>query len=62
MLVHSFSARDASFGDFQGFAAAMGIPVRSVNEVSGERECDGIRVRLAWVKDQPRGRVEGSDE
>ena len=62
MLVHSFSARDASFGDFQRFAAAMGIPVRSVNEVSGERECDGIRVRLAWVKDQPRGRVEGPDE
>ena len=61
MLVHSFSVVDASFGDFQRFATAMGIPVRSVNQVSGERECDGIRVRLAWVKDQPCGRVQGPE-
>ena len=26
MLVHSFSAVDASFGDFQRFAATMGVP------------------------------------
>lgn len=53
MLVHSFSATDASFDEFQVFAKAMGVPVRSVNQVSEERECEGIRLRLAWVKDQP---------
>jgi len=53
MLVHSFSATDASFGDFQAFAMSLGIPVQAVNQVSGERECEGIRLRLAWVKDQP---------
>ena len=53
MLVHSFSVADASFGDFQGFARAMQVPVQSVNQVSEERECEGIRLRLAWVKDQP---------
>ena len=53
MLVHSFSVTDTSFGDFQEFAKAMGIPVQSVNQVSEERECEGIRLRLAWVKDEP---------
>ena len=53
MLVHSFSATDASFHDFQAFAECMGIPVQAVNRVSEERECEGIRLRLAWVRDQP---------
>ena len=53
MLVHSFSVTDASFGDFQAFAKAMGVPVQSVNQVSEERDCQGIRFRLAWIKDQP---------
>ena len=52
MLVHSFSATDASFCDFQAFATAMGVPVHAVNRVSEEREC-GVRLRLAWVRDQP---------
>ena len=54
MLVHSFSATDTSFPDFQAFSRSMGLPVEAVNRVSGERDCEGIRLRLAWVKDQPR--------
>ncbi len=54
MLVHSFSVTDKSFPDFQAFSRSMGIPVEAVNCVSGERNCEGIRLRLAWVKDQPR--------
>jgi hypothetical protein len=53
MLVHSFSATEASFPDFQAFSRSMGIPVDAVNRVSEERECEGIRLRLAWVKDRP---------
>ncbi len=53
MLVHSFSATEASFPDFQAFSRSMGIPVESVNRVSEERDCEGIRLRLAWVKDRP---------
>lgn len=53
MLVRSFSATDVGFGDLRAFAKAMGVPVQSVNQVSEERECEGIRLRLGWVKDQP---------
>jgi len=53
MLVHSFSATEASFPDFQAFSRSMGIPVEAVNCVSEERDCEGIRLRLAWVKDRP---------
>ena len=53
MLVHSFSLTDASFRDFQAFAELMGMPLEVVHRVSSERECEGIRLRLAWVSDQP---------
>ena len=53
MLVHSFSAADTSFQDFQLLAEAMGIPVEAVNRISEERECEGVRLRLAWVRDRP---------
>lgn len=53
MLVHSFSAADTSFRDFQAFSRSMGMPVQAVNRVSGERECEGVRLRLGWVKDHP---------
>ena len=53
MLVHSFSAADTSFSDFQAFAETMGMPVPAVDRVSTERECEGIRLRLAWVRDRP---------
>ena len=53
MLVHSFSRTDTSFGDFQVFAQLMGTPVPAMNRVSEERECEGVRLRLAWVKDGP---------
>ena len=53
MLVHSFSAADTSFRDSQSFAKAMGMPVEAVNRMSEERECEGVRLRLAWVRDLP---------
>lgn len=53
MLVHSFSRTDTSFDDFQAFAALLGTPVQTVNQVSEERKCEGVRLRLAWVKDRP---------
>ena len=53
MLVHSFSLTDTSFDDFKAFAKLMGIPLDAVNRLSEERECEGIRLRVAWVKDQP---------
>ena len=53
MLVHSFSVTDTSFGDFQAFAESMGMPVQDVNRVSTEQECEGIRLRVAWVRDRP---------
>ncbi len=53
MLVHSFSLTDTSFGDFQAFAKSMGVPVQAVNQISAEQECEGVRLRLAWVRDRP---------
>ena len=53
MLVYSFSPTDTSFEDFRAFAGLMGTPVPGANQVSEERECEGIRLRMAWVKDQP---------
>ena len=53
MLVHSFSLNDTSFGDFQAFSELMGTSVRTVNRISDERECEGVRLRLGWVKDRP---------
>lgn len=53
MLVHSFSLADTSFSDFRAFAKSMGVPVRAVNRISAEKECEGIRLRLAWVRDRP---------
>ena len=53
MRVHSFSVADTSFGDFQAFAEAMRVPVKTVNLVSAERECERIHLRLAWVRDRP---------
>ena len=53
MLVHSFSPTDTSFEDFRAFADLTETPVPTVNQVSEERECEGVRLRLGWVKDQP---------
>jgi hypothetical protein len=51
MLVHSFSKTMTSFPDFVQFAETMNMPVRATGEVSGEKECDGVRLRLAWCAD-----------
>ena len=53
MLVHSFSRIKASFNAFREFSYLMGIQVKDLNQVSEERICEGVRLRLAWVKDQP---------
>ena len=53
MLVHSFSEADTSFRDFQAFSEIMGMPVGEVNQITDECEGEGVRLRLAWVKDKP---------
>ena len=45
--------KDASFRDFQAFAESMGMPIQGVNRVYEQRDCEGVGLRLAWVKDQP---------
>ena len=55
MLVHSFSETDASFDDFVKFASSMGTPVHRPNSVSPPKMCEGIELRLVWVKDEPLG-------
>jgi hypothetical protein len=53
MLVHSFSATRASLPDFVAFAIAIGTPVDALGKISGEKLCDGVGLRLAWVADLP---------
>ncbi len=55
MLVHSFSRTDVSFDDFIKFASSMGTPVHRPNSVSPPKMCEGIELRLGWVKDEPLG-------
>ena len=54
MLVHSFSPTDASFDDFIRFAKALGTPIVAPNNVSSEVNLGGVKLRLGWVKDNPR--------
>jgi hypothetical protein len=51
MLVQSFSKTQNSFPDFRDFAQAMGLPVSGPNIVSGQKDCEGIRLRLGWCAD-----------
>jgi len=53
MLVHSFCRNDTSFSDFQAFAELMAMPLDTVNRVSEERDCEGVCLRLAWVRNLP---------
>lgn len=53
MLVHSFSARNISFDDFSAFAEAMRMTVSRPDEISGSKLCEGVELRLGWIKDQP---------
>ena len=53
MLVHSFSAKQASFDDFGRFVAAMGQPIISPGRVSELRLAGKVELRLAWVADHP---------
>ena len=54
MLVHSFSAQQASFDDFSNFSRVIGAPVDKVNSVSQSIERSGVRLSLAWVADKVR--------
>lgn len=56
MLVHSFSAKESSFADFQLFASALGIPVEEPNRLSAAKKIDGVRLSLGWVSDSNRSR------
>jgi hypothetical protein len=49
MLVHSFDPADSSFGDYQAFAAALGLSVE-IGAVSNAIDRDGIALRLGWVR------------
>ena len=53
MLVHSFSRNCSWFDDFADFSAHMGIPVSQPNEISDAKDCEGVNLRLGWVKDLP---------
>lgn len=55
LLVHSFDAMDSSLSDYQAFAELMGLPrtIALPNQVCGDREIDGIRFHMAWVREVP---------
>jgi hypothetical protein len=52
LLVHSFSARQTSLPDFLAFADALGLKNLVSGKISGERVCDGVKLRLAWCADK----------
>ncbi len=49
MLVQSFDAGNASFGDYERFAHLLGVDGIAVNAVTTAREIDGVTLRLAWA-------------
>jgi Domain of unknown function (DUF6946)/HD domain len=49
MLVHSFDPGDASLGDYQRFARAMGLGDEPTNAVTRESIRGRITLRLGWV-------------
>lgn len=55
MLVHSFSAEDASFGDYRAFATLLGLPVEGLrpDRIVGSKQYGPIRLHLGWVRDAP---------
>jgi len=56
MLVHSFSAQNASFEDFSKFSKTIGAPAAAVNSVSSTIERMGVSFSLGWVADKVRGK------
>jgi hypothetical protein len=51
MIVHSFTARQRWFEDFQRFAATLDMGVNSPGTLSGERTVHGVALRLGWASD-----------
>jgi hypothetical protein len=52
MLVHTFSPTNRWYSDFVTFADALGVSVGSIGTVSSSKICEGVNLRLAWVKDE----------
>jgi hypothetical protein len=50
LLVHSFSGARTSYDDFARFAGALACHI-GVGQVSANRLCNGVELRLAWVAD-----------
>jgi hypothetical protein len=51
MLVHTFSPTNRWYSDFAAFADAMGMSLLNSGTISSTKICDGVNIRLAWVKD-----------
>jgi hypothetical protein len=51
MLAHSFNPRDASLGDYQRFAASLGLDGADLNAVTTATRCGGVNLRLGWVRE-----------
>lgn len=50
MLVHSFDATDASFGDYRAFATALGLSGAEPNAITSPVALAGRTLRLGWVR------------
>jgi hypothetical protein len=53
LLIHAFTPDEKSVEAFKAFASAIRVVGADVDAVSSVREFDGIRLRLAWVQDEP---------
>ena len=60
MLVHSFDRSDASLGDYQAFASAIGVMGAEADAVTSAVDLGGVSLRLAWVRDTPASTKAGS--
>jgi hypothetical protein len=52
MLVHTFSPTNKWYSDFVTFADVMGLSFDSPEGISSSKHCEGVDIRLAWVKDE----------
>jgi Domain of unknown function (DUF6946)/HD domain len=52
MLVHSFSASDAWFGDFAAFASLYGVSAAKASTLRAQ-QLDDVALHLGWVSDTP---------
>ena len=50
MLVQSFDTGDASFGDFDAFAEALGLTDAAPGKLTAPMTLDGVSLRLGWAR------------